>query len=86
MILNFPRTKFVTKNGICGQVYHIASEAEESVAALLQPDMYHIAEEIMDTLHSCESALRILEEKHGYNLEQLRAFVEQKNAERGYYE
>jgi hypothetical protein len=39
----------------------------------------------MDKYHSCETGLRILQEKHGINLNDLRRRVERKNFERGYY-
>lgn len=86
MILNFPRTKFVESNGIATQSGHIYSEALEVEQSVLTPDIQHTAEEVMDCLHSCETALRILQEKYGINISVLRRDVERKNMERGYYE
>jgi hypothetical protein len=85
MIFNFPRTRFVDENGIVCQVLHMASEQKEIEEVMLTPDLSHTAEEIMDKFHSCETALRILQEKYGVNLSRLRRDVEQKNALRGYY-
>jgi NTP pyrophosphatase (non-canonical NTP hydrolase) len=86
MICNFPRIKFVDDNGIAGQIKHIISEAKEAEESSLTPDINHTAEEVMDCLHSCESALRILQEKYGINISEVRRGVERKNQERGYYQ
>lgn len=64
----------------------MGSEVKESREAAMTPDTYHTAMEIMDALHSCESALRIMEEVHGINLSMIRCDVERKNALRGYYD
>lgn len=85
MVFNFPRTKFVDIKGLYGQVEHIASEAEESHRASMTPDVFHTAMEIMDCLHSCETALRICQEKYKVNLHEVRREVEKKNDDRGYY-
>ena len=86
MIYNFPRTKFVDINGIVGQVLHMSTEQEEIERAILEPDIDHVAEEVMDKLHSCETALRILSEFHGIDPIELRRHVERKNFARGYYQ
>lgn len=86
MIFNFPRVKFVDTNGICGQLLHLSSEAKEAIESSLTPHIYETALETMDALHSAESALRILQEKHGINLNELRRDVERKNFLRGYYD
>jgi Lar family restriction alleviation protein len=85
IIYNFMRTKFVSLNGIASQSSHIYSEALEVEQSVLTPDIQHTAEEVMDCLHSCETALRILEEKYGINIAKTRRDVEQKNLNRGYY-
>jgi NTP pyrophosphatase (non-canonical NTP hydrolase) len=82
---NFPRTIYADRNGIATQSEHIYSEALEVKQAVLTPDIFHTAEEIMDTLHSCETALRILRDKYGININEVREFVEAKNKERNYY-
>jgi hypothetical protein len=86
MIFNFPRTKFVDLNGLVNQVLHMGTEQAEIEEVMLTPDIAHTALEIMDKYHSCETALRILQEKYGINLAELRRDVERKNALRGYYE
>lgn len=83
--LNFPRTIFVDKNGICGQVAHIATEAAEAAAETSNPDIFTLAVEIMDGFHSSETALRILQEKYGVDLDAVRDAVIRKNHPRGYY-
>lgn len=85
MIFNFPRTKFVDENGICRQVLHMRSEQREIEDELQTVDILVVAGEIMDKYHSCETALRILQEKYGVNVSELRRDVERKNFERGYY-
>jgi Lar family restriction alleviation protein len=82
---NFQRTIFVAQNGIATQSKHIFSEAVEIEQSALTPDIQHTAEEVMDCLHSCETALRILEEKYGINIAKTRRDVERKNFDRGYY-
>ena len=86
MIYNFPRTRFVTENGIVGQTEHIVREANEVEDSLLFPDIFHTAVEIMDCLHACESGLRILEEKYGVDVEDVACYVLAKNKARNYYE
>ncbi|PWT78602.1 MAG: hypothetical protein C5B59_01415 [Bacteroidetes bacterium] len=85
MIFNFPRTRFVEENGLVAQILHMGSELAETETAMLTPDIDHTVEEIMDLHHSCETALRIAQEKHGINLNELRCRVERKNFDRGYY-
>jgi hypothetical protein len=81
----FPRTKFVDENGIVAQAEHIKSEAFEVCQSVFEPDIFHTAVEIFDSLHSCETGLRILEEKYGIDLVEVRDHVEAKNRARGYY-
>lgn len=82
---NFDRTKFVGLNAIINQIAHISTEVDESVEASMTADNLHLAEELMDVLHSTESALRIMKEFHGINLNEVRSAVKSKNRERGYY-
>lgn len=85
LLYNFPRTIFVDGNGIYGQVSHINTEAVEAAAELGNPDINFVAMEIIDCLHSCETALRILEEKYKVDIKALMFDVYQKNEKRGYY-
>lgn len=83
---NFPRTRFVDSNGIAGQLHHTGSEYMEAIEALGLPDIYHTAEEMMDVCCSNETSLRILVEKYGVDLDELRRNVEVKNRVRGYFD
>lgn len=85
MIFNFPRAIFVNKNGIVGQCFHIESELRELQESITEPDIFHTAEEAIDLLHSIETLLRILEEKHGVDLNDVGDYVQAKNKRRGYY-
>lgn len=81
----FPRTIFVDENNIFGQVAHINSEANEAFREIPN-NIRTLALEIMDTYHSAETGLRILQEKHGINLLELRDETFGKNDARSYYE
>lgn len=85
MLYHFPRAKFVDDNGICGQVAHIQTEADEAFRELTNPDVMPLAIEVMDVYHSAETALRILEEKYGVDIRDLMQQVADKNEARGYY-
>ena len=85
MLYHFPRAKFVDENGIYGQVQHINAEATEAAAELGNPDIIHVAMEVMDVYHSAETALRILEEKYKVDIRKLMFAVHDKNEKRGYY-
>lgn len=57
----FPRTKFVEQNTLMIQVDHISKELDEVVAAHIGGESpQRIAEELVDVIHSAETALRIL--------------------------
>lgn len=85
MLYNFPRARFVDENEIYKQLQHIRSEVQEAEREVDQPNIYLIAGEVMDIYHSAETALRILEEKHGVNIRDLMFKVADKNHQRGYY-
>jgi len=86
MLYHFPRTRFVSQNGIYAQVAHINSEATEAAAELSNPDIHFCASEVMDVYHSAETALRILEEKYSVDIRALMHQVAEKNEKRGYYD
>lgn len=91
LMYNFPRTQFVSENGIVFQTAHVLLEAEEArfEASNLNeenPDIYPLAMEIMDIYHSAETALRILEEQYGVDVQKLMHDVALKNDARGYYD
>ena len=85
MNFNFPRTRFVDENDIVKQIQHMSSEQVEIEQDLHNPDINILAMEIMDKYHSCETALWILQEKYGINLNELQRAVERKNHARNYY-
>lgn len=85
LIYHFPRAKFVDENGICGQVAHIQTEADEAFRELTNPNVDVLAMEVMDVYHSAETALRILEEKYNVDIQELMNKVADKNEARGYY-
>ena len=86
-VYRFPRTRFVDENGLAGQLLHIESEVAEFRAEVFSnPDPFVVAIELADIIHSAETAMRILEEKHGICQKEVLAVVIFKNRERGYYE
>lgn len=85
---SFPRTKFADKNAIGLQVEHVSAEAQEANEAIswsCKSMFDDTALELMDTIHSAETALFILAEKHGVNLSEVKRKVIEKNQARGYY-
>ena len=85
MTFNFPRVHFVSTNILWQQVDHLRGEVQEVDDALQQADLSAVAMELMDVIHSAETALRILQERFRINLHETRRDVERKNMERGYY-
>jgi len=88
MLYHFPRTRFVDENTIGQQLIHTRREGQEASDELPPPggDIMPLALEIMDIYHSAETALRILEEKHGIDIQKLMFAVYEKNEKRGYYD
>jgi len=84
-MFRFPRVKFVEHNTLDRQVDHAVGEMLEAVTALNTESRTRIAEELLDCMHSIETALRIMQEKDGIDLNQLKEYVIQKNKVRGYY-
>lgn len=82
---NFDRVKFVDNNAIINQIKHIESEVREAIDSAHTPNNQHTALELMDVIHSAETALRILTECHGINLNEIRKECAAKNKVRGYY-
>lgn len=86
MLYHFPRARFVDENEIYKQLQHIRSEVQEAEREVDQQNIYLIAGEVMDIYHSAETALRILQEKHGVDIRALMHRVAEKNDARGYYD
>lgn len=82
--LTFPRTKFVTSNGLHAQIAHISSEIAEVNDAFHNEPIERVAEELVDLYHSVETALRIIDERY-VCLDAVAEKVAEKNMRRGYY-
>lgn len=82
---NFPKCE--ARTSVNEQVTKIGFEymeiAEEALKSIINP--IGLAMECLDTIHACETLLRILQENHGIDVQAEAEFVKQKNAERGYY-
>lgn len=85
MLFNFPATTFTKTSHIFAQVAHIQTEADEAFRELATNDIDALSMEIMDCMHSCETALRILEARYGVDVKEIMIKVYNKNCERGYY-
>lgn len=73
-------------NDLNQQLAHASSEMDEiGDAAAYGEGATRIAEEILDCMHSLESALRILQEQ-GLNVSLVADMVIKKNIARGYYD
>jgi len=82
----FPRTTFVHKNDIGEQLRHVRSEADESMDAFVDNESaFRIAEELVDTIVSSVTGLRILAEKYDVDVEDIIRGVNGKNQFRGYH-
>jgi hypothetical protein len=80
----FPETRFTT-NGPYVQLAHIRSELKELVDAYENEPIVRVAEEALDLIHSCETLLRILEQRQLVDVPVLHDLVVEKNRLRGYY-
>lgn len=86
MLFNFPRCKFASTNSIEAQALHIHSEGKEVRKAAKSGNLDHTDEEVMDCLHSCETYLRMRQERNGLDIQALMHRVAEKNDARGYYD
>jgi hypothetical protein len=83
----FPATKFSRINSIDIQVLHLVSEIEEIKEASKSNDERHFHKEILDALHSCETAIRIIQSTHGEDyIDELKQEIIHGNNVRNYYE
>ena len=83
----FPRTIF-TKNTIQQQMPVIAGELRETYTEFMAPKVNYdkVAVEILDIIQAAETALEILKEQKGIDIEAAERAVIQKNTARNYYE
>ncbi|ABO49733.1 hypothetical protein Dred_1199 [Desulforamulus reducens MI-1] len=86
MWVRFPRIKFVDVNSLAEQLDHVRSEHKEVWLAFEDDKIGDLAMELFDLIHSCETALRILQESFGIDLRETLLAVIDKNKKRGYYE
>lgn len=70
------------KPGLSEELEHIAQELEEVRTAGNDTET---AIELMDTIHACETALRIMADALPFPLDRYKRAVIEKNARRGYY-
>lgn len=80
----FPET-IHTRNAPYVQLQHIKTELCELVLAYDQEPIQRVAEETLDLIHSCETLLRILEQRQGIDVAVLHDLIVEKNRQRGYY-
>ena len=87
MNFTFPEATFVKKNFLCDQLDHVLGEAHEAIDAhMLGTDLAACAIELLDVIHSAETALRILINLDPkIDLSDLVYYVIAKNRARGYY-
>ena len=89
----FPRSRFADSNSLVRQLCHITSElCEVWVAFLLLPwrrgnGIYLLVGELMDVIHSVETALHILAKRYDSKVVISQTMVRtiEKNLVRGYY-
>lgn len=82
----FPRVKFVDMDTLSKQLDHIRSEHREMWLAHENGKIGDLAMELFDLIHSCETALRILQEFYGIDIWATMQAVIEKNQKRGYYD
>ena len=82
----FPRTRFVDQNSLAQQIDHIGGEVDEAILAHISGEgLQRVAEELVDVIHSAETALRIIQEKGGVSVTDIPLQVSSKNHLRDYY-
>lgn len=86
MNYNFPRIKYADTNTAEEQLEHIKSECLEIIERIDNGDFQGLTEEIIDRMHSSESWLRIVSERHGVDVDAEIEKVIEKNRARGYYD
>lgn len=84
----FPRTKFVNTNTIQQQMPVITGELTEVYDEFMgRPVDYHkVAVELNDVKQAIDTALEILKEQKGVDIDQAEKDMLEKNDVRGYYE
>ena len=87
MTFTFPETIFAQKNSLSNQIIHLESECREvSQAFFSEPKIERVVEELLDVIHSAETALRIIQRQHDVSLNKAIRDILRKNMERNYYD
>lgn len=87
MEFRYPETIFVRINDLDQQADHLKSEAEEVVKSLAEGPK-RITEELVDSIHSAETMIRILLDRQlitKHDIEVIEYKAVEKNRQRGYY-
>jgi len=81
----FPRTIFTDTNTPIEQLIHVLGEVHEAMVDS-RCNNFACLKELMDVIHSAETAIRIIEEMTpGINLDSMLQGTIKKNMDRGYY-
>ena len=80
----YPRTKFADEAGVISQFSHLESELKE-IGETLPGQEKFMAAELCDLIHSAETLLHILADKHGVDVAAVQRQVVEKNRKRKYY-
>ena len=80
----FPRLRFVDGDALYTQLNKIEEEVEEVREAFFSPSYENLAGEILDTMQACATALMILGEHRGVNIDTAVKQCIEKNKNRGY--
>jgi hypothetical protein len=84
LTVTFPKLKFAKENELYTQMVHMSSEMEEVWNAYHEPGYQRIAEEIVDLMQSCSTALYIIERLHAVDIDSIVKAVFKKNKARNY--
>ena len=84
LTITFPRLRFVDDNALMRQINKIESEVMEVKGAFLLPGYGLLADELLDTMQACATALMILGEHRGVDLPAAIVSNRKKNRVRGY--
>lgn len=86
MNYTFPPTKFAEENTPGQQLQHVLSEMRETLESYEKfEDAHRIEEEMLDTMHSIETYIRIREKHQPGEIGKSIDHVQSKNERRGYY-
>lgn len=84
LTITFPRLRFVDDNTLAEQINKIETEFLEVKGAFLLPGYDRLADELLDTMKACATALMMLREQRVVDLPAAIMVNHEKNRERGY--